>query len=160
MGKIIVNGIEFCGTSDTADNIIYDNKESGLEATTVQGAIDELIGGGFTVADFSDIITEIKTTNATYTATENCYVVGRISGENSSSPLLYIDNTVVASSAATSFFDVYIMLAKGQVLKTRDVGKYELKIYGAKSTGGTNESLSVLAVSEIKVLNHIVFHFE
>lgn len=45
MGKIIVNGIEFCGTSDTADNIIYDNKESDLEATTVQDAIDELVGG-------------------------------------------------------------------------------------------------------------------
>ena len=42
MGKIIRNGIEFCGTSDTADNIIYDNKDSGLESTTTQGAIDEL----------------------------------------------------------------------------------------------------------------------
>ena len=42
MGKIIRNGIEFCGTSDTADNIIYDNSESGLEATTTQAAIDKL----------------------------------------------------------------------------------------------------------------------
>lgn len=42
MGKIIRNGIEYCGTSDTADNIIYDNKDSGLESTTTQGAIDEL----------------------------------------------------------------------------------------------------------------------
>ena len=42
MGKIVRNGIEFCGTSDTADNIIYDNKESGLTATTTQNAIDEL----------------------------------------------------------------------------------------------------------------------
>lgn len=42
MGKIIRNGIEFCGTSDTADNIIYDNKDSGLVATNTQTAIDEL----------------------------------------------------------------------------------------------------------------------
>lgn len=42
MGKIIRNGIEFCGTSDTADNIIYDNTDSGLAATNTQTAIDEL----------------------------------------------------------------------------------------------------------------------
>ena len=42
MGKIIRNGIEYCGTSDTADNIIYDNTDSRLESTTTQGAIDEL----------------------------------------------------------------------------------------------------------------------
>ena len=42
MGKIIRNGIEFCGTSDTADNIIYDNTNSGLAATNTQTAIDEL----------------------------------------------------------------------------------------------------------------------
>ena len=48
MGKIIRNGIEYCGTSDTADNIIYDNKDSGLAATTVQAAVDkvaESLGG-------------------------------------------------------------------------------------------------------------------
>ena len=132
MGKIIRNGIEFCGTSDTADNIIYDNKDSGLKATTVQGAIDELNGGGFTVADFSSQIKEITTVSATYTATENCYVSGRISGANSNSPLLYIDGVVVASSHASGFFDVYIPLGKGQVLTTRDLGKYELKIYKCK----------------------------
>ena len=42
MGKIIRNGIEYCGTSDTADNIIYNNKDSGLTATNTQTAIDEL----------------------------------------------------------------------------------------------------------------------
>lgn len=42
MGKIIRNGIEYCGTSDTADNIIYDNTDSGLAATNTQTAIDEL----------------------------------------------------------------------------------------------------------------------
>ena len=42
MGKIIRNGIEYCGTSDTEDNIIYDNTDSGLAATNTQTAIDEL----------------------------------------------------------------------------------------------------------------------
>lgn len=42
MGKIIRNGIEFSGTSDSANNINYDNSVSGLEARTAQEAIDTL----------------------------------------------------------------------------------------------------------------------
>ncbi len=42
MGKIIRNGIEFSGTSDSANNINYDNSVSGLEARTAQEAIDQL----------------------------------------------------------------------------------------------------------------------
>lgn len=42
MGKIIRNGIEFSSTSDTADNINYNNSQSGLEAMTAQEAIDEV----------------------------------------------------------------------------------------------------------------------
>ena len=42
MGKIVRNGIEFSSTSDTANNINYDNSQSGLSAVTTQEAIDEL----------------------------------------------------------------------------------------------------------------------
>lgn len=42
MGKIIRNGIEFSSTSDTADNINYNNSKSGLTAVTAQEAIDEV----------------------------------------------------------------------------------------------------------------------
>ena len=42
MGKIIRNGIEFSGTTDTANNINYDNSVSSLQARTAQEAIDEL----------------------------------------------------------------------------------------------------------------------
>ena len=42
MGKIIRNGIEFSSTSDTANNINYDNTQSGLSAVTAQEAIDEV----------------------------------------------------------------------------------------------------------------------
>lgn len=43
MGKIIRNGIEFSSTVDTANNISYDNSLSGLDATTAQKAIDEVV---------------------------------------------------------------------------------------------------------------------
>ena len=42
MGKILRNGIEFSSTSDTANNINYDNSKSGLDAVTVQEAVDEV----------------------------------------------------------------------------------------------------------------------
>lgn len=55
MGKIIRNGIEYGGTSDSATSVNYDNSVSGLNARTVQEGIDQLnesLGGlEFTVVD-------------------------------------------------------------------------------------------------------------
>lgn len=45
MGKIIRNGIEYGGTSDSANNVNYDNSVSGMNARTVQEGIDELNKG-------------------------------------------------------------------------------------------------------------------
>ena len=43
MGKIIKNGIEYAGaTASDASKIAYDNTSSKLNATTTQGAIDEI----------------------------------------------------------------------------------------------------------------------
>ena len=49
MGKIMYNGEVYSGltvssssTSNKSENITYDNKNSGLVATNVQNAIDEL----------------------------------------------------------------------------------------------------------------------
>ena len=42
MGRIIRNGIEYGSGNENATNINYDGSVSGLEATTVQEAIDEM----------------------------------------------------------------------------------------------------------------------
>lgn len=42
MPKIIKNGVTYIGTSDNAAAVSYDNTSSGLTATNVQGAIDEI----------------------------------------------------------------------------------------------------------------------
>lgn len=42
MPKIIKNGVTYIGTSDNAAAVSYDNTSSGLTATNVQGAIDEV----------------------------------------------------------------------------------------------------------------------
>ncbi len=43
MGKIIKNGIEYGGSTNEAVNINYDNSVSGLSASSVQDAIDEIV---------------------------------------------------------------------------------------------------------------------
>lgn len=45
MGKLIRNGIEFGGAAEQASRISYDNSDSIIHATNLQGAIDELAGG-------------------------------------------------------------------------------------------------------------------
>lgn len=42
MGKIIINGTFYTGSSDKASHIIYNNSSSGLIANNIQDAIDEL----------------------------------------------------------------------------------------------------------------------
>ena len=42
MGKIIKDGIQYAGSVSTAKRIKYDNKASGLNANSVQNAIDEI----------------------------------------------------------------------------------------------------------------------
>lgn len=42
MPMIIKNNVRYCSTGGDAENIVYDNAESGMEATNMQDAIDEL----------------------------------------------------------------------------------------------------------------------
>lgn len=43
MGRIMMNGIQYgTGGRPTAEGVTYDNAESGMTATNVQGALDEL----------------------------------------------------------------------------------------------------------------------
>lgn len=41
MGKIIINGNEYSGSAENAEDITYDN--SALTATNVQDALDEIV---------------------------------------------------------------------------------------------------------------------
>lgn len=46
MGRIMMNGIQYgTGGRPTAEGVTYDNAESGMTATNVQGAVDELSNG-------------------------------------------------------------------------------------------------------------------
>ena len=96
MGKIIRNGIEFCGTSDTADNIIYDNTSSGLEATTVQEAVDEIHSQvNDSLSGF--YMEEMKEITLPFTATKKCFLFVKVS-TNSSTGYVYLDSAIFGNN--------------------------------------------------------------
>lgn len=66
MGKIIRNGIEYSATSDTANNINYDNSLSGLSAVTMQEAVDEVNNN---ITSLNDNLEKIET--GTFTPNTN-----------------------------------------------------------------------------------------
>lgn len=57
MPKIVRNEIEYSSTTSTANQINYLNTTSGLSATNVQGAIDELENGKADTSSLSTVAT-------------------------------------------------------------------------------------------------------
>ena len=71
MPKIIKNGVTYIGTSDNAAAVSYDNTSSGLTATDVQGAIDEMVDDGF--YHVGDTISLLRTGMVTHSGSSNFY---------------------------------------------------------------------------------------
>lgn len=65
MPKIIRNEIEYSSTTSTANQINYLNTTSGLSATNVQGAIDEVAGANTASYLYKPTVTEPTLTNGT-----------------------------------------------------------------------------------------------
>ena len=84
--------------------------------------------------DYNSVITEINTKNASYTATENCWVIGSITGDSSMSAGIIVDDVIVAlagnSSGSAGYTSIIpVPVKKGSIIKTRNAGTYALKIY-------------------------------
>lgn len=90
------------------------------------------------------LIHTINTASASWTATEDCIMGGKIQGA-SNSPILYFNNTPVVwagngqvvyigmvSSSDTSPTTYGIFVPKGTVVTTRNSGTYNLKFYSLK----------------------------
>lgn len=68
MGRIMMNGIQYgTGGRPTAEGVTYDNAESGMTATNVQGALDELSTGLTTIYEGAWTATSSATTNTQLT---------------------------------------------------------------------------------------------
>ena len=87
MPKIIKNGVTYIGTSDNAAAVTYNNTSSGLSATNVQGAIDEVNSG---LSDKMDKVNPTGSGNFSFNATAtsgthnvNLCNSGEVGGTNS-----------------------------------------------------------------------------
>ena len=95
MGKIIRNGINYGGTYEDATSVNYDGAASGLEARTVQEAVDEVQGN----------------VDALNGSLGKFVLLGKITG-NSSTEELFELNDSVNNYRLISYLGVY----NGQIL--------------------------------------------
>ena len=128
------------GDDLTAKNIYYDGSETGL-GNTVQGAIDKLNSNfdnriGF--PNYSRVLdsTTLKASSASYTATENCWLIGYIEGGSTvGTPEVYVDGVRIAMIYAKDHSKyntmVCVPIKKGSVITTRgnNTGAYSLSVY-------------------------------
>ena len=123
----------------TAGTVAYDNKNSGLVAKDVQGAIDEVNTNrvGFISGT---LLHTISTANTSYTATKNCWARCTIKGKYNVSNngisidginLMHIykyDESKTTSDEILELSNI-LPVKKGQVIKTGTDGSYAVKIY-------------------------------
>ena len=120
---------------DAVVNITDDEETSSFQ--TQINEINSSLNNIKNFPDFTNIIdsTSLKTYNAQYTATQDCYICGGFKSSNGNVYAhIYIDNVSVASTNTTGFISVLIPVGKGSVVKTRDASNtvYDLTVYGVK----------------------------
>ena len=133
LGGLIIGGSVYAATILFQSNIVgYNNATSGLSATNVQDALDELYNKASRELEPIQVAT-LTTQGATYTMKHNGYVTGTVvSTYNEAYGIIYVDNEEVfwANWISTDIFHCLIYAPKGAVVKTRTTyGTYNLTVY-------------------------------
>ena len=112
MGKIIRKGVVYGGANNNANDIKYDNTNSGLSAENIQAAIDEIVaggvGGGNSTANCFGTPVDLKDYTKTnkYTFPSDGYVVLRVTGSSATNNgnvfIFGADNTTQTQDFAIS----------------------------------------------------------
>lgn len=113
------------GGASTAEAVQYDNSISGLEATNVQGALDEVTDSlPKLFVDTTNIIYESSSLDATWVATENAYVSISIKAtDGTNSPGARIDGVnLFAPGSTTAYARGGFYIKKGQTLSINKGG--------------------------------------
>ena len=145
MGKLIIDGIEVGGSS-SASSVKYNNTNSTLVSTNVQGAITELNESlselnknlqsnttnitnvtnkvnnlSIPFMNTSNVLYTQSQANFSYTATEDCVIAGSIEAGGSSAVVAYVNNVRVGAGYSGAGKDItvslFIPLKKGQTFK-------------------------------------------
>ena len=88
--------------------------------------------------DYDQIITNIKSTNALWTATEDCFLVGSVSqNANQNVAIVTVNDIRVGSTYVSggiaSGITIFVPVSKDSIVKTNTNGTYDLKAYKIKS---------------------------
>ena len=126
----------------TAAGTSYDNTTSGLTATNVQDALDEIDASVDTLnsktvkfIDVSTLLTTLSTQNASYLATVDCIATGYMANTTGDATIsidgVEVMRTGVPTGIASGYLNaVYLPIKKGQTIATRATfGTYNIKIY-------------------------------
>lgn len=136
MGKIIRNGVEYSGATEDATAVNYDNSLSGLEAQTVQEAIDELSAGsgngssessGISIKEIGNTVIEVEKSGANYG--EHSVATGTVTFKNTYNeiPSVFISpygsNAMniqfIAHSITTTDFKIYVINRGGSPINAK-----------------------------------------
>ena len=121
----------------SADLISYDNTNSGLGSTNVQGAIDELnsnLNNGVRFVNYSNPFKTFNTDGETWVATQDCCISGLIGNLAKNTAVIEIDGVkvaacAVASGAYSSTAGVNVYVKQGQTVSMRASASYQLSAY-------------------------------
>jgi hypothetical protein len=123
MPKIIKNGVTYIGTSDNAAAVSYDNTTSGLNATDVQAAIDEVNSKGIDDID-----------NVTLTTSDNNKLLGvSVSGSDISVGAVELTAADIPYSQGVSVADKINSINTCETIYTQST--YQNDIGTARSIG-------------------------
>ena len=133
---------DYCIYEDVLYKFVAD-KEAGewdrtkAEPTKVTAELGTL-NAKMPTPDYDQIITNIKSTNALWTATEDCFLVGSVSqNANQNVAIVTVNDIRVGSTYVSggiaSGITIFVPVSKDSIVKTNTNGTYDLKAYKIKS---------------------------
>ena len=137
LGGLIIGGSVYAATILFQSNIVgYNNARSGLSATNVQDALDELYNKTNRKLEPTQVAT-LTTQGATYTMQHDGYLIGTVSSTTgTASGNVYIDNVEIyrVNWTDAGVFNASIYAQKGAIIRTRATyGTYNLTVYEFKN---------------------------
>lgn len=116
---------------DSAQNTA--NSAGSLAETNRQNIskLSEDVNSRVGFADLSNVLHTITTRGASWTATEDCLMIGSVGGGSTSNgSIVYVDNIVVFASTLDNNITTHFYIKKGQTVATREnYGRYNLSFY-------------------------------
>ena len=133
---------DYCIYEDVLYKFVADKGTGEWDTTTVEptkvATEFKALNAKMLTPDYDQIITNIKSTNALWTATEDCFLVGSVSqNANQNVAIVTVNDIRVGSTYVSggiaSGITIFVPVSKDSIVKTNTNGTYDLKAYKIKS---------------------------